>query len=60
MPADAPSILGSFSTWSMTRISTGPLADSSFNPSCSFSAVKIEGPARKFGRLQRGLGSWIC
>ncbi len=28
----------------MTRISTGPLADSSFSPSCSFNAVKIERP----------------
>src|ERR1700722_2124987 len=28
----------------MTRTSTGPLVDSSFNPSCSCKAVKMDGP----------------
>jgi hypothetical protein len=33
------------STWSMTRISTGPFVDSSFSPSCSSSAIIIDGAA---------------
>src|SRR5580692_1003719 len=32
-----------FSTLSMTMVSPGPLAPSSFKPSCSCNAVKIEG-----------------
>ena len=33
------------STLSMTKTSTGAFVDSSFNPSCSRSAVKIVGPS---------------
>src|SRR5215472_1914526 len=37
------------STWSITRSSTGPLVDSSFNPSCSPIAVNSDGP---FGSME--------
>src|SRR5262245_21013989 len=38
-----------FSMLSITRVSTGPFEDSSLRPSCSCSAVNIDGPAGSGG-----------
>jgi hypothetical protein len=43
----------SLSAESMTRTSTGALVDSSLSPSCSWIAVKIEGPLRQIDRQLR-------
>jgi hypothetical protein len=44
---------------SITRVSTGPFLDSSFRPSCSWSAVKIEGPVESGGAASVAV-QWIA
>ena len=44
-------------TPSTAKISTGPFADSSLNPSCSWNAVNIEGPSMLVPRFEASAGN---